>query len=101
MMRVWREDARARGGAKEGDEWVKTLLEGWEWWSGRVVSSVLNYTEVNCAVERELTHSSSLVDQELLRSILLPLDRSFVLVKAETVNILYVPTLAHCLTDVS
>ncbi|KAL7412007.1 Cullin family-domain-containing protein [Mrakia frigida] len=61
MMRLWREEALANGGSKEGDAWVEILVKGWEWWSGRI---------------------------DLLRSILLPLDRSFVLVNTGTSNIL-------------
>ena len=37
IMRVWREDEAAKA-PKEGDDWINVLVDGWEWWSARVVS---------------------------------------------------------------
>lgn len=90
MMRLWREEALANGGSKEGDAWVEILVNGWDWWSGRIVSRKIYYSSMLlCRRNGRKSEADLVLDtQDLLRSILLPLDRSFVLVNTGTSNIL-------------
>jgi hypothetical protein len=76
ILRILREAAAA----SDGEAWIEIVVKGWDWWSERVVSWPPLRTPPAGLVQLVDITPINVVRQALLNSVLLPLDRSYVLV---------------------